>query len=161
MIAQKNLVVIGNGMVGHRFLEQAVEAGLHMQFNIITFCEEPRYAYDRVYLSSYFSGKTAEDLSLLSKPDYYQANGIHVHLGEKVVSINRAAKTVTSDKGTAISYDTLVLATGSFPFVPPIPGNDAKGCFVYRTIDESMGETQHHRRRHRRRFTRPRMCQRT
>ena len=136
MIAQKNLVVIGNGMVGHRFLEQAVEAGLHMQYNIITFCEEPRYAYDRVYLSSYFSGKTAEDLSLLSKPDYYQANGIHVHLGEKVVSINRAAKTVTSDKGTAISYDTLVLATGSFPFVPPIPGNDAKGCFVYRTIDD-------------------------
>jgi nitrite reductase (NADH) large subunit len=136
MIAQKNLVVIGNGMVGHRFLELAVEAGLAHQFNIITFCEEPRYAYDRVYLSSYFSGKTAEDLSLLSKPDYYQANGITVHLGDKAIAIDRAARTITSAKGVTLSYDLIVLATGSFPFVPAIPGNDAKGCFVYRTIED-------------------------
>ncbi len=136
MISQKNLVVIGNGMVGHRFLEQVVEAGLHQQFNVITFCEEPRYAYDRVYLSSYFSGKTADDLSLLSKPDYYQANGITVHLGEKAESIDRDNKTVTSNKGKTIAYDVLILATGSYPFVPPIKGNDAQGCFVYRTIED-------------------------
>jgi nitrite reductase (NADH) large subunit len=139
MIAQKNLVVVGNGMVGHRFLELAVEAGLTAHWNIITFCEEPRYAYDRVYLSSFFSGKSAADLSLLSKPDYYQANGIQVLLNEKVIAIDRAAKTVVSDKGTSVSYDYLVLATGSFPFIPPIPGNDAKGCFVYRTIEDLVG----------------------
>ena len=67
MIAPKNLVVIGNVMVGHCFLKLAVEAELAHQFNTITFCEKPRYAYDRVYLSNNFSGKTAGDLSLLSK----------------------------------------------------------------------------------------------
>jgi nitrite reductase (NADH) large subunit len=136
MISSKNLVVIGNGMVGHKFLENLVEAGLTGTWNVVTFCEEPRHAYDRVYLSSFFNGKSAADLSLLSRPDYYQMNGITVHLGDKAVSIDRSARTVTSAKGVHIPYDQLVLATGSYPFVPPIKGNDAKGCFVYRTIED-------------------------
>ena len=136
MISAKNLVVIGNGMVGHKFIETLVGSGQNLTWNVITFCEEPRYAYDRVYLSSFFAGKTAEDLSLLSKPDYYQANGITVHLGDKAVAIDRVANVVTSAKGVSVPYDVLVLATGSFPFVPPVKGNDAKGCFVYRTIED-------------------------
>jgi nitrite reductase (NADH) large subunit len=127
----KRLVTIGNGMVGHRFLEQMAAKGA--DWELICFCEEPRVAYDRVNLSGYFAGKTAEDLSLVA-PDFYKDNNIQVHVGDKAVSIDRANKTVTSAKGVTISYDKLVLATGSYPFVPPIKGNDLPGTFVYRTI---------------------------
>jgi len=122
-------------MVGHRFLERLIETGQHQRFHIITFCEEPRAAYDRVGLTSFFSGKSAEELSLV-EPGRYEAAGIELCLGDKVASIDRAAKTVTSARGRVIPYDQLVLATGSYPFVPPIPGRDAPGCFVYRTIED-------------------------
>ena len=142
-MSSKTVVVVGNGMVGHQFIATMIERGEHLTWNVVTFCEEPRLAYDRVYLSSFFAGKTAEDLSLLPKPTFYDENGITVHLGDKVVSIDRAAKTVTSAKGAVIAYDKLVLATGSFPFVPPVTGRDATGCFVYRTIDDLIA-MQHH-----------------
>ena len=129
------LVVIGNGMVGHKFLESLVKNGHSDQFEIITFCEESRLAYDRVQLSSYFSGKTAEDLSLVA-PGYYEDHGITVHTNDKAIAIDREKKTVTSAQGLEISYDKLVLATGSFPFVPPVPGHDREKCLVYRTIDD-------------------------
>ncbi|MBW4678969.1 MAG: nitrite reductase large subunit NirB [Microcoleus vaginatus WJT46-NPBG5] len=135
MTAKKNLVVIGNGMVGHKFLELMVAKGATQQWNIITFCEEPRVAYDRVNLSGFFSGKTAGDLSLV-EPGFYQENGIEIHIGDKAVAINREQKTVSSANGLEVPYDKIVLATGSYPFVPPIKGNDAKGTFVYRTIDD-------------------------
>ena len=138
MIAQRTLVVIGNGMVGHSFLESLVEAGAHRTWRIVTFCEEPRVAYDRVNLSYFFAGKTAQNLSLV-KLGYYEEHGITVLLGDKAISIDRAAKTVTSTKGVHISYDKLVLATGCYPFVPPLPGSDSLGCFVYRTIDDLEG----------------------
>ncbi len=136
MTMTRNLVVIGNGMVGHRLLEQVVERGLTRLWNVTTFCEEPRLAYDRVNLSGFFAGKTADDLSMLPRPEYYLEHGIAVHPGDRAVAIDRAARTVTSAKGRTIAYDRLVLATGSYPFVPPIKGNDAAGCFVYRTIDD-------------------------
>ena len=142
-MSSKTVVVIGNGMVGHKFIETMISRGEHLQWNVVTFCEEPRLAYDRVYLSSFFAGKTAEDLSLLPRPTYYAENGITVHLGDKVVSIDKAAKTVTSAKGEVIAYDKLVLATGSFPFVPPVTGRDATGCFVYRTIEDLIGMKNH------------------
>ena len=88
MTAKKNLIVIGNGMVGHKFLELMIAKGATQQWNLITFCEEPRVAYDRVNLSGYFSGKTAADLSLV-EPGLYQENGIQIHIGDKVVAINR------------------------------------------------------------------------
>src|SRR5690606_21474917 len=89
-------------------------------------------------LSGFFSGKTAADLSLVQK-GFFAEHGITVHLGDKAVALDRAAKIVTSAKGLSIPYDKVVLATGSFPFVPPIPGKESKGCFVYRTIDDLEG----------------------
>ncbi|WNZ24309.1 nitrite reductase large subunit [Leptolyngbya sp. NK1-12] len=135
MTAKKNLVVIGNGMVGHKFLELMVAKQNHQNWNLITFCEESRVAYDRVNLSSFFAGKTAGDLSLV-QPGFYQENGIQVHLGDRAVAIDRDAQIVISANGLAVPYDKLVLATGSYPFVPPITGNDTAGTFVYRTIDD-------------------------
>jgi nitrite reductase (NADH) large subunit len=135
MTAKKNLIVIGNGMVGHKFLELMIASCATQEWNLITFCEEPRVAYDRVNLSGYFSGKTAADLSLV-EPGLYQENGIQIHIGDKAVAINREEKTVSSANGLTVAYDKIVLATGSYPFVPPIKGNDATGTFVYRTIDD-------------------------
>src|SRR5690349_2768591 len=108
-------------MVGHRFLERLIEGGHHQRFSIRAFCEEPRAAYDRVGLTSFFSGKSAADLSLV-EPGRYEAAGIELLVGEKAASIDRAARTVTAASGRVLEYDKLVLATGSFPFVPPIPG---------------------------------------
>ena len=135
MTAKKNLIAIGNGMVGHKFLELMIAKGATTKWNIITFCEEPRVAYDRVNLSGYFSGKTAADLSLV-EPGLYQENNIQIHIGDKAVAINRQEKTVTSANGVTVAYDKLVLATGSYPFVPPIKGKDTAGTFVYRTIED-------------------------
>ena len=135
MTAKKNLIVIGNGMVGHKFLEMMIAKGATQKWNLITFCEEPRVAYDRVNLSSYFAGKTAADLSLV-EPGLYQENGIQIHIGDKAVAINREEKTVSSANNLTVAYDKIVLATGSYPFVPPLKGNDATGTFVYRTIDD-------------------------
>ena len=135
MTAKKNLIVIGNGMVGHKFLELMVSSDATKHWNLITFCEEPRVAYDRVNLSGFFSGKTAGDLSLVA-PGFYHENDIKIHIGDKAVAINREQKTVSSANGLEVPYDKIVLATGSYPFVPPIKGKDATGTFVYRTIDD-------------------------
>jgi nitrite reductase (NADH) large subunit len=134
-MTKQNLVVVGNGMVGHKFLERMVAKGGNQTWNLITFCEESRVAYDRVNLSGFFAGKTAADLTLV-EPGFYQDNGIHIYIGDKVVAIDRDAKTVTSANGVVVAYDKLVLATGSYPFVPPIKGKDTAGTFVYRTIDD-------------------------
>ena len=136
MVAGKQrLLVVGNGLVGHKLLELLVEAGLLRDWDVSTFCEEPRFAYDRVNLSGFFSGKSAADLSVVP-PGFYEQHGIAVHLGDRAASIDRAAKTVTSAAGRVLGYDKLILATGSAPFVPPISGNDTPGCFVYRTIED-------------------------
>jgi nitrite reductase (NADH) large subunit len=131
---KSKLVVIGNGMVGQRLLEAVIAADAN-RYDITVLCEEPRAAYDRVQLSSFFSGKSADDLSLV--PEGFFANSkIKLHLNDRAVSIDRAAKRVTTSSGKDIGYDRLVLATGSYPFVPPLPGKDRDGCFVYRTIDD-------------------------
>ncbi len=135
MTVKKNLVVIGNGMVGHKFLEQMIAKNATQKWNLITFCEEPRVAYDRVNLSGFFAGKTAADLSLV-EPGLYQENGIQIYIGDRVVEINREDKTVLSANGVTVNYDKIVLATGSYPFVPPIKGKDVPGTFVYRTIED-------------------------
>ena len=135
MTLKKNLVVVGNGMVGHKFLEAMINRGAAQDWNIVTFCEEPRVAYDRVNLSGFFSGKTAGDLSLV-EPGLYQENGVEIHIGDKAVGIDRATKTITSANGATLPYDKVVLATGSYPFVPPIKGKEAEGTFVYRTIED-------------------------
>ncbi len=142
---KKRIVVVGNGMVGHKYLElladQLDERGERDQYELVTFCEESRVAYDRVHLSAYFSGTTADELSLVEE-GYYEANNITVHLNDKAVAIDRAAKIVRSEQGLELCYDKLVLATGSYPFVPPIPGADREDCLVYRTIEDLEAITE-------------------
>ena len=132
---KQTLVVIGNGMVGQYFLASFVTGSGKDEYEIVTFCEEPRPAYDRVHLSEFFSGKTAEDLSLVDS-NFFEQHNITIHIGDKAAKICRASKTVVSEKGITIRYDKLVLATGSFPFVPPVPGHDRAHCLVYRTIED-------------------------
>ncbi|OLQ93523.1 nitrite reductase large subunit [Vibrio panuliri] len=134
-MSKLKLVIIGNGMVGHRYIEDLVEKTDISNFEVTVFCEEPRVAYDRVHLSSYFSHHTAQELSLV-KEGFYEKHGIQVLLGERAININRQNHIVYSSSGREIQYDKLILATGSYPFVPPIKGNESKDCFVYRTIED-------------------------
>lgn len=132
---KQNLIVIGNGMVGHKFLESLVDLGQAQNYNVTVLCEEPRPAYDRVYLTSYFSGQTADDLSLV-KDGFFETNNITLKLNSKAEHIDREGKTVTTENGEILSYDKLILATGSYPFVPPVPGHERENCLVYRTIED-------------------------
>lgn len=128
-----NLVVIGNGMVGHHFVERAIEQGLHEQFEIHVFAEEDRPAYDRVYLSSYFEHKDASKLNLVDLTTY-ESSQITLHLNQRIMAIDSAKQSITTAAGEQIEYSELVLATGSYPFVPPIAGREHPHCHVYRTI---------------------------
>ena len=130
----QKLIIVGNGMVGHHFAEQLVESGALAEFEVTMFGEERHRAYDRVHLSEYFSGRDAESLALCDA-DYYHTHGIQLRSGEAVTAIDREQQLVVTEQGH-YAYDQLVLATGSFPFVPPIPGNDSEGCLVYRTLDD-------------------------
>ena len=129
------LVVIGNGMVGHHFIERAIEKGLHDQFEIHVFAEEDRPAYDRVYLSSYFEHKDVSKLNLVDLSRYEDAQ-IQLHLNQRITNIDAANQCISTEDGTQIDYAELVLATGSYPFVPPIPGREHPHCHVYRTIKD-------------------------
>jgi nitrite reductase (NADH) large subunit len=129
------IVVVGNGMVGYKFCERLSAKNDYGQFEITVFGEEARPAYDRVHLSEYFSGKSENDLSL-APTEWYIANNIKVHLGDPVTRIDRINKVVHSHHGITCTYDYLVLATGSAAFVPPIPGIEKEGVFIYRTIDD-------------------------
>jgi nitrite reductase (NADH) large subunit len=131
----KNIVVIGNGMVGQRFCEKLIKHDIERQYRLITFCEEPRAAYDRVGLTSFFAHRDAERL-MLAKMAWYEANGVELHLGDRASEIDRQAGVVRSDHGVEVAYDAVVLATGSYPFVPPVPGINKRGIFVYRTIED-------------------------
>lgn len=111
---KQRVVVVGNGMVGHKFIENLVNHASASDFDIVTFAEESRLAYDRVQMSSYFSGATAADLALTTG-EYYQEHGVTVRLNEKVTEINKAEKYVVSESGHKESYDKLILATGSYP----------------------------------------------
>jgi nitrite reductase (NADH) large subunit len=124
------LVVIGNGMVGQRFLEALRERDSGRRWQVTVLAEEPRPAYDRVRLSAFFDGASAEELSLHT-PD----EEIDLRLSEPARRIDRARRVVVTDTGE-YEYDALVLATGSYPFVPPIEGRDREGVFVYRTLDD-------------------------
>ncbi|NQY25558.1 MAG: nitrite reductase large subunit [Piscirickettsiaceae bacterium] len=135
MSNKQTLIVIGNGMVGQNFLVSLMANDIKDNYTVVTFCEEAIPAYDRVHLSEYFAGKSADDLSLV-EDGFFDDNNITIHMGDKASSIDRTNKTVTSEKGLVIAYDKLVLATGSSAFVPPIPGHDREGCIAYRTIED-------------------------
>ena len=127
------VVVIGNGMVGHHYVDQLSKLSTDTHITVIG--GETRPAYDRVHLSEFFSGRTAEDLALTTE-EYYHNLGIEGHFGDPVVKIDRDNNAVITESGTTFTYDKLVLATGSYPFVPPVPGNEHSHCMVYRTIDD-------------------------
>jgi nitrite reductase (NADH) large subunit len=133
MESQAKLIVIGHGMVGQRFLEELVAATSAFQVTVLG--EEPRAAYDRVQLSAFFSGKTADELSVVPA-GFMQKHGISLRLSERAIAIDRGRKCVRTFSGAELPYDTLVVATGSYPFVPPVPGRDRAGCHVYRTLED-------------------------
>ncbi len=129
------IIVIGNGMVGYKFCEKFISRSSPEEYQITVFGEEIRPAYDRVHLSEFFSGKSADDLSM-APPSWYLDNNIKLYLGDPVQNIDRDNKTVRSFHNIEERYDILILATGSSAFVPSIPGVDKKGVFIYRTIED-------------------------
>ena len=106
------LVVVGNGMVGHHFVEKAIEKGLHQTHQIHVFVAESRPAYDRVYLSSYFEHGDADQLNLVDQ-QVYATSGVTLHLGESVDSIDTTANLLTTSNGKTLHYAVMVLATES------------------------------------------------
>ncbi|XBS71606.1 nitrite reductase large subunit NirB [Acerihabitans sp. KWT182] len=129
------LAVIGHGMVGHHFLERLVEQDLHRRYRIIVFGEERYPAYDRVHLSEYFAGRSAESLSLV-EPGFFVDNGIELRSAQEITRIHRGRSCVVDTQGRETAYDKLLIATGSYAFVPPIAGSEREGCLVYRTLDD-------------------------
>ncbi len=140
---KKRIIVVGNGMVGYKFCEKLRNRSTAV--DIVVYGEEPRPAYDRVHLSSYFSGSTAEDL-LMAPAEWYTDNNIVLHTGELVTEINRIDKTIRTHTGRSDKYDYLVLATGSSAFVPSIEGVERDGVFVYRTIEDLVQITEYARK---------------
>nr|WP_300048829.1 nitrite reductase large subunit NirB [uncultured Nocardioides sp.] len=148
MTKRQRIVVVGHGMVGHRFAQAAVERGLTETHDVLVIGEEPRAAYDRVALTSWF-GSGSDALSLLPGGEYDNPR-VRLVLDSVVTEIDRVARTVTvvsppsavddllANPGavTVHEYDVLVLATGAAPFVPPVEGRGKDGCFVYRTIED-------------------------
>ncbi|GIJ36567.1 nitrite reductase large subunit NirB [Verrucosispora sp. WMMD703] len=125
-----NVVVIGNGMVGQRFVDALRARDPQGRWRVTVLAEESRPAYDRVRLSAYFDGADEEDLNLHTPHD-----GVQLRLGERATGVDRSRRVVTTTSGEH-PYDVLVFATGSYPFVPPVPGADLTGVFVYRTLDD-------------------------
>ena len=134
-MAAKSLVLVGHGMVGHRFVEALRARDDAGRWQVTILCEEAVPAYDRVGLSSYVGSWDPKELALAGN-DYAGDDLVTLRLGERAQSIDRAARTVTTSRGDVLGYDALVLATGSYPFVPPVPGHDLDRCFVYRTLDD-------------------------
>ncbi|BCJ60219.1 putative nitrite reductase [Micromonospora endophytica] len=132
-----NVVVIGNGMVGQRFVDALRDRDTQGRWRVTVLAEESRPAYDRVRLSAYFDGVDADELSLHTPHD-----GVELRLGEPATGVDRARRVVTTAAGEH-PYDVLVLATGSYPFVPPVAGVDLPGVFVYRTLDDLTAIREH------------------
>ncbi len=143
MLKQK-LVVVGNGMAGARAIEEVLTRGGADMFDIVMFGDEPYGNYNRILLSNVLCGIQDPAEIFMNPLDWYRENAITLHAGERVVSIDRAARVVTSDKGTQEHYDKLLIATGSRAFMPPIEGlRDGKqirrGIFGFRSIDDCNG----------------------
>jgi nitrite reductase (NADH) large subunit len=133
-----SVLVVGNGMVGHRFVESFVELRPSTDHGVVVIGEEPRRAYDRVHLSSLFDGMSADEL-LLGRPELYEQPGVELVVSDPVTALDLASRIATTASGRQFRYQHCLLATGSAPFVPPIDGTTADGVFVYRTIEDLDG----------------------
>ena len=131
----EKLVIVGNGMAPGRMLEHLFEAAPG-RYEVTIFNAEPRVNYDRIMLSPVLSGEKTFEEIVIHGDGWYIANGVTLYKGHKIVAIDRAGKTVTSDKGVTESYDKLVVATGSVPFIISVPGNDLPGVITYRDLDD-------------------------
>ncbi|MGL9774788.1 MAG: NAD(P)/FAD-dependent oxidoreductase, partial [Sodalis sp. (in: enterobacteria)] len=132
-MSKPTLVVIGHGMVGQHFLEQIPREGLAMQYHIVLFGDKPVEAYDRVHSTNYFAGRNARALSLVTL-GFMGEHDIDLRTGNGIVAIDRKRRCVRNDAAHETAYDRPIIATGSQAFVPPIPGHDSDGCFIYRTL---------------------------
>ncbi|MET8154879.1 nitrite reductase large subunit NirB [Sphaerisporangium sp. NPDC005289] len=151
---RQRLVVIGNGMAGARTVEEILARGGGEKFSITMFGDEPYGNYNRIMLSNVLAGTDDETEIFLNGLAWYEANGITLHAGTRVRRIDRFARKVYADDGTSTPYDRLIIATGSRPFVPDIPGvRGAKrgfhqGVFTFRTIDDTRNMLRYARGHH-------------
>ncbi len=130
------LVVVGNGMAGVRTLEELLKIAPDL-YDMTVFGAEPHPNYNRILLSPVLAGEKRFDDIVLNDLDWYAGHGIRLHLNRTVVRIDRARRQVIADDGTVVRYDRLLIATGSTPFVPPIPGHDLPGVLAYRAIEDT------------------------
>ena len=131
----EKLVVIGNGMAPGRMLETLFEIDRD-RYEVTIFNAEPRVNYDRIMLSPMLSGEKSFQDIIIHGDDWYAEHDVTLHKGHRVTEIDRDARSVTSDKGETVSYDKLVIATGSDPFIIPVPGKDLPGVLTYRDLDD-------------------------
>lgn len=131
----RTLVVVGHGMVGHHLVEELRTKDRAGSWQVVILAEESHPAYDRTALSSYLDGKSAQDLSLVDC-EFLSDPLVDLRLRTVATEIDPRARTVVTADGSELGYDALVLAAGSRPFVPPVPGHDLDGCFVYRTLED-------------------------
>src|SRR6266568_4257135 len=131
----KHLVVVGNGMAGVACLEQILKHA--PRFEITVFGDETHLNYNRILLSSVLAGEKAADDITLNPLDWYRRHNIRLHVGSRITGVDPALKIVTTQDGTPTSFDTLLIATGSSAFMPPIDGIDKDGVFVFRTLDDT------------------------
>src|SRR6186713_27729 len=129
------LVVVGNGMAGIACLEQVLKH--QARFQVTVFGDETHANYNRIMLSSVLAGEKAADEITINTEEWYRRNEIDLRVGVRIIDIDPVVKTVTGDEGSVTPYDTLLLATGSSAFMPPIQGLDKDGVFAFRTLDDT------------------------
>ena len=131
----KRLVMVGNGMAGMACLEQILK--YKAQFAVTVFGDETHVNYNRVLLSSVLAGEKTEDDIVINPAEWYRTHGVDLRLGVRIIDIDPDARTVTGDDGSVTAYETLLLATGSSAWMPPIQGLDKDGVFVFRTLADT------------------------
>jgi nitrite reductase (NADH) large subunit len=130
---RERLVVVGNGMAGIRTLEEIIKRDPH-RYAVTVFGSEPHVNYNRIMLSPVLAGEKTFEEIIINDRAWYEANGVELITSETVTAIDRAAKTVTGEHGTVRPYDRLLLATGSLPFMLPVPGKDLPGVIAFRDL---------------------------
>ena len=133
---REHLVVIGNGMAGMRTVEELLKLEQASRFRITIFGAEPRVNYNRIMLSPVLAGEKAFDDIVINGQDWYDDNGITLVSGDPVARIDRETRTVVAKSGRIEAYDRLLIATGSDPFIIPVPGKDLDGVVTFRDLDD-------------------------